>query len=37
MPRQHAAKLITATEEFEHIQSKLTDLCKQDQKGAYKE
>ena len=30
MPRQHAAKLITTIEDLERIQSKLTDLYKQD-------
>ena len=36
MLRQHAAQLIAVTEDFERIQSKLTDLYKQDKKGAYK-
>lgn len=30
MPRQHAAKLIATIEDLERIQSKLTDLYKQD-------
>ena len=37
MLRQHAAQLNAATEDFERIQSKLTDLYEQDKKRAYKE
>ena len=37
MLRQHVAQLIAVTEDFSRIQSKLTDLYKQDKKGAYKQ